>query len=105
MAVAYEGRHGVANCDFIGGWAWDQNRPDAVITVDIFDGDALLATVAADVFREDLLDAGKGNGKHGFRHPVPDSLKDGRPHSIRVRISGTTIELPGSPRTLTCPPK
>ncbi len=65
------------------GWAWDPRKPDAVVTVDIYDGETVLGTVAADVLRPDLVRAGKGNGRHGFVYLIPDSLLDGRPHSIR----------------------
>jgi hypothetical protein len=29
-------------------------------------------------------------------------LKDGQPHSIRVKIAGTNIELKNTPKTITC---
>jgi hypothetical protein len=85
--------------EVIGGWAWDGNKPDSPVEVDIFDGDKKLATVVADVFREDLLKEKIGNGKHGFTYPTPGSLKDGKTHTIRARIAGTDTELTGSPKT------
>jgi hypothetical protein len=85
----------------VGGWAWDKNQPDAPVRVAIYDGDSLLAIVEANLFRKDLRDAGMGNGKHGFSYEIPDRLKDGKPHTIRVRISETNVELLGSPRTIT----
>jgi hypothetical protein len=85
----------------IGGWAWDKNQPDTPIKVDIYDGDKLIGTATADVFRKDLQDEGMGNGKHGFSYPTPDSLKDGKPHTVRVKTSGTNIEIGGSPKVVT----
>jgi hypothetical protein len=84
----------------IAGWAWDSSQPDTPIKVDIFDGDKKVTTVTADEFRQDLLDAKIGNGKHGFTYAIPDSLKDGKSHSIQAKISGTNQELDGSPKPL-----
>jgi Beta-propeller repeat len=98
----YGGSHDTASCSTITGWAWDQSNPNNTVSVDIFDGTTLLATVPANVFRGDLLNAGYGNGYHGFSYTAPNSLKDGRAHSILVRISQTTTNLTGSPKSLTC---
>jgi hypothetical protein len=63
-------------------------------------GTKLLATVKADLFRQDLLNIGRGNGSHGFVYPTPTSLKDGQPHTITVRFAGTTRALSSAPKTL-----
>jgi hypothetical protein len=98
----YEGYHDITNCNGIMGWAWDKNRPDDPIKVDIYDGDALLTTVIANDFRQDLLNAGIGNGRHGFTYTVPPELKDGKPRSIRMKYSGTDIDLYSTPKEITC---
>lgn len=98
----YEGFHDVTNCDGIMGWAWDKNQPDQPIQVDIYDGDTQLATVTAGDFRQDLLNAGIGNGRHGFTYPVPPRLKDGKPHVIRMKYAGTAIELANTPKEIHC---
>jgi len=102
---AYQGAHGRSDCTGIFGWAWDRSRPDEPVDVDIYDGDALLATVAANQFHQSLLEAGKGNGKHIFVYALPARLKDGRPHIIRVKIAGTGIELKNTPKTIVCAPE
>ena len=48
--------------------------------------DTKIATVQADQFREDLFKAKKGNGKHSFALPTPDSLKDGKSHKIEEEV-------------------
>ena len=53
----------------------------------------LLKTATADQFRQDLLDAGKGNGKHGFLFPIPKQLKDGKKHIIKIKLNGTDLNL------------
>ena len=51
------------------------------------DGRAL-PPVVADVFRQDLVDAQKGNGCYGFLAPAPPELGDGRPHTVSARVAG-----------------
>jgi hypothetical protein len=36
------------------------SQPDTAISVDIYDGDTLLATIKGDAFRKDLIDRGNG---------------------------------------------
>lgn len=98
----YQGSHDTGDCETISGWAWDANNPSAMISVDIYNGPTLIATVVADQFRQDLLDAGIGNGFHAFVLPTPDSLKDGRSYSISVGFGGTAIGLPGTPKIINC---
>jgi hypothetical protein len=88
-----------ADAEGISGWAWDKAAPNEPITVDLFDGDKLLATVRADQPRADLAAAGKGNGRHGFLYPMPAALKDGKVHTIRAVTHRTGIELFSSPKT------
>jgi hypothetical protein len=85
------------------GWAWDPSRPDAPISVDIYDGDKLIRTVLADKFSEPLAKNGIGNGKHGFVFIYPPEMHDGKEHTIRVRISGSNIDLRQTPRTVVIP--
>jgi D-alanine transfer protein len=96
----YEGFHDLNGPSAIAGWAWDRTRPDRSVPVDIYDGEELLATIAADQFSEGLKKAKIGNGRHVFTYAVPERLKDGRPHMIRVRIAGTGLDLKRTPRPL-----
>ncbi len=98
----YEGFFETPTCDIIKGWAWKPADPNGAINVDIYDGSARILTVPANQFRQDLLNAGKGNGYHAFSVATPASLKDGRVHTLRAKIGGTNIELANNPRTLTC---
>jgi hypothetical protein len=99
---AGEGTLDVATCSGISGWAWDAQQPNASVRVDIYDGETLLGQVAADRFRIDLLEAHKGNGRHGFRFEPPMALKDGHTHTVGVRISDTDSDLSDSPKQLVC---
>ncbi|HEX6046189.1 MAG TPA: M36 family metallopeptidase [Pyrinomonadaceae bacterium] len=98
----YEGFVDGADCNQIWGWAWDQNRPNTAINVDIYANGAFVATVAANLFRQDLLNAGKGNGFHAFVFNVPSSLKNGQLKTITVRFGGTSTQLSLSPRIIVC---
>ncbi len=95
-----------ATCDQIWGWAWDRNNPNTAVNVNIYDGNNLIAAnVPANIFRQDLLNAGKGNGYHAFAINTPSSLRDGKTHSISVRFtsgSNNQNNLGSSPRPITC---
>jgi hypothetical protein len=82
-----------ADGENIYGWAWDPKHPDTSIAVDIYDDESLLTSVPADEFRPDLRAAGIGNGRHAFHYPTPSRLKDGEEHTIRVKASGSNMEL------------
>ncbi len=91
-----------ANCDYLNGWAYDDSSPNTVVNIDIYEGSTLIAgNIPADLFRQDLLDAGIGNGVHGFSIPVPSPLKDGGTHSLTLKVTGcSNFSLLNSPRTI-----
>jgi len=88
------------------GWAWDRNMPSTPISVDIYEADTFVARVEANQFRQDLLNAGKGNGYHGFFYNIPPAMwKDGNVHQINVRFANSSSNLPtnnlgSSPRSI-----
>src|SRR5947209_6344184 len=73
----------------IAGWAWDKSQPNTPVTVEIYDGTVRIGTVSADAFRQDLLHAGVGDGKHAFEFRMPTRVRDGAIHQVRVKIAGT----------------
>lgn len=95
-----------ADCDQIWGWAWDRTAPNTPVFVNIYDGNTLIAgNVYANIYRQDLFNAGKGNGNHAFAISTPASLKDGKLHSINVRFtsgSNNGNHLGSSPRPILC---
>jgi hypothetical protein len=94
----YAGNLDVADCNFISGYAWDSNDNEGTINVAIYvDGSFLVAVPAQEAY------PGIGSGYHGFKFAVPASLKNGQPHSINVKFSGTSISLSNTPKTITCP--
>jgi membrane protein involved in D-alanine export len=91
-----------ADCYEIFGWVWDKHRPNASVSVDLWDGDRRVITFPANEFRQDLADAGYGNGRHAFHILTPLVVKDGHSHRIHLRIAGSTRELTNSPRVMIC---
>lgn len=79
------------------GWACDGRRPHQAVSLFILQNGVLLGRVLANRFRQDLLDAGVGDGRHGFDLPFNDPLSPLRPHEIRVLVEETGDDLPHSP--------
>jgi len=102
LPPVYEGFFDAADCSQLVGWAWDQNRPNTPINVDIYANGGFIATVSANLPRQDLVNAGKGNGFHAFVFNVPSWLRNGQQQSIAVRFGGTSTQLTWSPRQITC---
>jgi hypothetical protein len=97
-----EGFFDNANCNYLEGWAYDNSHPNTIINVDIYEGSTLIAgNIPAGNFRQDLVDAGKGNGIHGFSIPVPSPLKNGASHSLTIKVNScSNFSLSNSPRTI-----
>ena len=74
----------VANGETIEGWAWRSDIPNNAIDVHIYLYNDETGkqygpySVRADIYREDLKNAGIGNGKHGFKYTVNQALNSGR---------------------------
>jgi hypothetical protein len=101
----YEGFLETVSCDQLKGWAWTPSQPERPLTIDLYDGDRLLATARADQFRQDLADAKKGDGRHMFVQATPLEIKDGKPHSIHavVKSAGFTLTpLADTRSSITC---
>jgi len=98
----YEGWLDVANCDTISGWVWNRNASGTTLRVDIIANGAQIAQATADVFRQDLKNANKGDGKHGFAFATPARLKNGLNNSITVRVTGTNFFIGHTPLTINC---
>lgn len=101
-APVYQGNFERLDCQQISGWAWDVSQPNTPVSVDVYDGTQKIATVRANLFRQDLLNAGIGNGQHGFVLNLPASLRDGQTHSITLKYGGLNELISGSPRSVSC---
>jgi hypothetical protein len=92
---AYEGNHEGVDCNSIVGWVWDKTNPNTRLNVSVVDDTTgvLIASGVANVFRQDLLNAGKGDGAHGFIILTPTAIKDGQTHNVRVMVTGTNFSF------------
>lgn len=102
LPPTYEGALTSVDCNGIVGYAKDKNQPQTIFSVDLLDGEMLLATVLANQPRQ-IVDpiTGQVSGRtdnHGFTFALPASLKDGKTHSISARYSGLVVNLSNSPK-------
>ena len=77
------------------GWAFDPQRPGDRLTVEIVCDGRVVASGPADRFREDLLEAGFGDGHGHFRLFLSPSLFDGWDHPLTARVACTSTSLHG----------
>ena len=64
----------------ISGWARDELRPDTAVPLVIYVDDRVIGNVLVNRYREDLNDAGIGNGHHAFEFPVSLESPEGPRH-------------------------
>jgi hypothetical protein len=102
-SVLYEGFLDGVDYGVLRGWAWGWD-PSIAVEVEIFVDGCLRAVVPARTERRDLALAHVGDGRHGFAWLVPTELADGIAHEYACRIRGTSVWLPGGPRTATVRP-
>lgn len=90
--------------DLAAGWAYDPDAGAAPTSVEVWVDNALWKTVPANATRPDLVPIVTAEPDHGYSVPLPDSLKDGKPHTVRVFAlnfpDGPKQELSGSPKEL-----
>ncbi len=78
------------------GWA-KATRDGSPVVVDVFVNGRKVAAVAADAFRQDLVDGGvSDHGRHGFALTLPVALAPG--DWVAVRLKDSPQDLVGSPR-------
>lgn len=94
-----QGHFDLISDGFAEGWTFNSARPEDRLTVEILEGDRVVARGVADLPREDLEKAGIGDGRHHFKLQLSFELKDGQPHELVAKVRGTTHLLVGSPKT------
>lgn len=94
----YEGFIDEVSNGHLHGWCrmTDSTSP---VNLDVLVDERIVLSVAATTFRQDLFDAGKGEGRHGFS--VALGALQARPDSvIRVKVARDGTELTNSGRAL-----
>ena len=97
--VGYAGYVENAVGDTISGWAVDLRHPKQRVPLDLIAGDAVVASMPADQFREDVHAVGFGDGKVGFRFVLPKLKSKNPAQSFGVVLAGTRTHLINSPVT------
>jgi molybdenum cofactor biosynthesis enzyme MoaA len=81
----------------VSGWAWDSGKPNDPVVVEISRNGQSIATITADGFRQDLLEARFGNGRHAFEIELPPEVLKVDSRVFSARIQGSEFELNRSP--------
>jgi molybdenum cofactor biosynthesis enzyme MoaA len=81
----------------VSGWAWDPGKPNDPVVVEISRNGQSIAAILADGFRQDLLEARFGNGRHAFRFELPPDVLSAETGVFSARIQGSAFELNRSP--------
>ena len=66
------------------GWACDPARPNRRVLIVASAEGKVVAEALADLPRKDLINLGKGDGRHGFRLRIPGDMSEAERRSIRV---------------------
>src|ERR1700687_5462730 len=76
------------------GWAQDQANPDKLLEVEVVDGSRVMAVGRTGSFREDVKNAGIGDGYCGLSIPLAsESLGDRQEYELSLRVAGTGISI------------
>ena len=91
---ALKPRHGVKyqlfvdECSVRGviGWAVNHEAPDRRVAVELAIDQALVERRLADDYREDVANAGFGDGRFGFVFRIPEIIFDGETHGFEITV-------------------
>ena len=91
-------RHGLR------GWAQDPADPDTPVSLAILIDGEPFTRVLANVFRQDVLDAGFSAGRCGFALRL-EGLSPLRHHTVDIVAEGSGWPIPGTPRIIPAAPE
>ena len=79
----------------IRGWAMDRRQPNRRVHVLALSDGRVVAEALADLSRSDLVQDGRGDGRHAFRLRLPAALLDGGARTVQVQAmaGGTAVRL------------
>ena len=81
---------------YINGWAFNPKNPEEKIELIVIVDEKIVATGIADRYREDLKQAGIGNGEHAFSIKIPNEYADGKEHIVKIVTKKYGQKLNGS---------
>jgi hypothetical protein len=76
------------------GWVYLPTQPNHPLTVEILDGERVVAVGLADQFRQDMLDHGFGDGCHAFCIPIDHALVKSPTLWAREARTGKVLQPP-----------
>lgn len=79
------------------GWAYSPQDPFMPLQVELLNGNNILASSIANIYRPDVERCGFCNGRYGFKFILPGPLPSTIRHELSVRVIDHTESLPGSP--------
>jgi GT2 family glycosyltransferase/SAM-dependent methyltransferase len=90
------------SCSHVTGWAWDPTAPERRLLLDVLRDGERVSSVWADRYREDLAEAGIGDGRYSFAF-IPEEPLHGEPEpSITVKPAGAEDPLGRGAQPATC---
>jgi molybdenum cofactor biosynthesis enzyme MoaA len=95
--AALNGYVDCATASTVSGWAWDPRTPNDPVVVEISRNGRPIAALVADRFRQDLVEAQFGNGRHGFEIELPADALTGDARVFSAHVQGSAFELNRSP--------
>ena len=78
------------------GWAWDADRPQERVMLDVVIDGVLRETIQAGQDRPDLEAAGIGDGRYGYRLALHGYAREGAA-SVDIQFAGTGVSVARSP--------
>ena len=96
---SWRGHLDLAQRDRVEGWAWDAARSEPLL-LRILDNGIPIGEVLADRFRNSLMVAGIGDGRHAFSYAFPHALAPNERHVIDVRRADDGRRLGNSPKII-----
>jgi|GEM_PF-3777155 GT2 family glycosyltransferase/MoaA/NifB/PqqE/SkfB family radical SAM enzyme len=80
------------------GWVWCPDRPQKRLEIIAWKQEAAIARSRANILRQDLIGAGKGDGRYGFQLLLPlTDQEDGTEITLTVGSSGFLRRFPPEP--------
>jgi len=89
----YYGAIDTRGCDTVAGWVYNSVNPKEEINVALYIDDKQIEVAPARTLREDVKAQGIATGEYGFSFKLPDSFKDGKPHTISAKTVGSDYTL------------
>ena len=87
----YKGAVDFRDCEAVGGWVVAKNS-QAETKVEFYIDDKLIDTAPATKLRPDLTSW--GTGRYGFSFKMPAAYKDGKPHTVKIKVVGSDFVVP-----------